>query len=113
INAVQVLVNLTGPSVSISCDQDAPPGSHLTLSSDHQSSSAHHGVAAEQSFKVNLFSAADLEPFVNVFAPESNFEASSSRVITTTEPNQSTQPHEHLRKWTDSHPIDNIIRNPS
>ncbi|GJT62919.1 putative reverse transcriptase domain-containing protein [Tanacetum coccineum] len=86
INAVQVLVNLTGPSVSISCDQDAPSGGHLTSSSDHQSSSVHHGVAVEQSFEVNPFSAADLEPFVN---------------------------HEHLRKWTDSHPIDNIIGNPS
>ncbi|GJZ26578.1 reverse transcriptase domain-containing protein [Tanacetum coccineum] len=32
INAVQVPVNLTGPSVSISCDQDAPSGSHLTSS---------------------------------------------------------------------------------
>ncbi|GJR77869.1 hypothetical protein Tco_0090234, partial [Tanacetum coccineum] len=28
-------------------------------------------------------------------------------------PNQSTQPHEHLCKWTDSHPLDNIISNPS
>ncbi|GKC93194.1 retrovirus-related pol polyprotein from transposon TNT 1-94, partial [Tanacetum coccineum] len=44
---------------------------------------------------------------------DSNSEVSSSRVITTTEPNQSTQPHEHLQKWTDSHPIDNIIGNPS
>nr|GFB75227.1 retrovirus-related Pol polyprotein from transposon TNT 1-94 [Tanacetum cinerariifolium] len=26
---------------------------------------------------------------------------------------QNTQPHEHIRKWTDSHPIDNIIGNPS
>ncbi|GJS22702.1 retrovirus-related pol polyprotein from transposon TNT 1-94 [Tanacetum coccineum] len=23
--------------------------------------------------------------------------------------NQSTQPHEHIRKWTDSHPLDNIL----
>ncbi|GJT62522.1 retrovirus-related pol polyprotein from transposon TNT 1-94 [Tanacetum coccineum] len=113
INAVQVPVNLTGPSISISCDQDAPSRSHLTSSSDHQSSLVHHSVAAEQSFKVNPFSVADPEPFVNVFAPDSNSEASSSRVITTTEPNQSTQPHEHLQKWTDSHPIDNIIGNPS
>ncbi|GKC32792.1 retrovirus-related pol polyprotein from transposon TNT 1-94 [Tanacetum coccineum] len=66
-------------------------GSHLTSSSDHQSSSVHHGVAAEQFFEVNPFPAADLEPFVNVFAPDSNSEASSSGVITTTEPNQSTQ----------------------
>nr|GEW75125.1 putative reverse transcriptase domain-containing protein [Tanacetum cinerariifolium] len=27
--------------------------------------------------------------------------------------NQSILPHEHLRKWTNSHPIDNIIGNPS
>ncbi|GJR69535.1 retrovirus-related pol polyprotein from transposon TNT 1-94 [Tanacetum coccineum] len=83
INAVQVSVNLTGPSVSISCDQDAPSGSHLTSSSDHQSSSVHHGVAAEQSFKVNPFSAADPEPFVNVFALDSNSEASSSGALST------------------------------
>ncbi|GJT26853.1 retrovirus-related pol polyprotein from transposon TNT 1-94 [Tanacetum coccineum] len=82
INTVQVPVNLTGPSVSISCDQDAPSGSHLTSSSDHQSSSVHHGVAAEQSFEVNPFSAADPEPFVNVFAPDSNSEASSSGLAT-------------------------------
>ncbi|GJS52227.1 retrovirus-related pol polyprotein from transposon TNT 1-94 [Tanacetum coccineum] len=61
-------VNLTGPSVSISCDQDAPSGSHLTSSSDHQSSLVHHGVAAEKSFEVNPFSVADPESFVNVFA---------------------------------------------
>ncbi|GKF45899.1 hypothetical protein Tco_0135701, partial [Tanacetum coccineum] len=37
-----------------------------------------HGVATEQSFEVNPFSAANPEPFVNVFAPDSNSEASSS-----------------------------------
>ncbi|GJW77701.1 retrovirus-related pol polyprotein from transposon TNT 1-94 [Tanacetum coccineum] len=78
INTVQVSINLTGPSVSISCDQDAPSGSHLTSSSDHQSSLVHHGVAAKQSFKVNPFSVAYPKPFVNVFAPDLNSEASSS-----------------------------------
>ncbi|GJV14692.1 retrovirus-related pol polyprotein from transposon TNT 1-94 [Tanacetum coccineum] len=77
---------LTGPSVSISFDHDAPSGSHSPSSSAHQSSSVHH---------------------------DPNSEASSSGVITITAPNQSTQPHEHLRKWTDSHPLDNIIGNPS
>ncbi|GKE30829.1 retrovirus-related pol polyprotein from transposon TNT 1-94 [Tanacetum coccineum] len=46
-NAVPDPVCPTGPSVSISCDLDAPSGSHLTSSSDRQSSSVHHGVAAE------------------------------------------------------------------
>ncbi|GJX88613.1 putative ribonuclease H-like domain-containing protein [Tanacetum coccineum] len=77
----------TGPSISISFDHDAP--------------------------SVNPFAATEHEPFVNVFAPDPNSEASSSGIITITTPNQSTQPHEHLRKWTDSHPLDNIIRNPS
>ncbi|GJY35465.1 retrovirus-related pol polyprotein from transposon TNT 1-94 [Tanacetum coccineum] len=86
--AAQAPVNPTGPSVSIPIDQEAPSG-------------------------INPFAAADPEPFVNVFAPDHNSEASSSRVIARTESNQTTQPHEHLRKWTTSHPIDNIIRNPS
>ncbi|GKC71704.1 retrovirus-related pol polyprotein from transposon TNT 1-94, partial [Tanacetum coccineum] len=73
----------------------------------------HHGVAIEHSIKVNLFAATEHEPFVNVFAPDPNYEASSSGIIMITTPNQSTQPHEHLRKWTDSHPLDNIIGNPS
>ncbi|GJT48049.1 retrovirus-related pol polyprotein from transposon TNT 1-94 [Tanacetum coccineum] len=113
IPAAQVPVNHSGPSVSISLDQDAPSGSHSPSSSDHQSSSVHQGVAADHSFEVNPFAPADHEPFVNVFAPDPSSEASSSGEISIAEPNQTTQPHEHLRKWTDSHPIDNIIGNPS
>ncbi|GKC11667.1 retrovirus-related pol polyprotein from transposon TNT 1-94 [Tanacetum coccineum] len=103
----------TGPAVSISFDRDALSGSHSSSSLAHQSSSVHHGVATEHSFKVNLFAATEHKPFVNVFAPNPNSEASSSRTVTITTPNQSSQPHEHLRKWTDSHPFDNIIGNPS
>ncbi|GJS96437.1 retrovirus-related pol polyprotein from transposon TNT 1-94 [Tanacetum coccineum] len=103
----------TDPSVSISFDHDAPSSSHSPSSSAHQSSSVHHGVATEHSFEVNPFAATEHEPFVNVFAPDPNSEASSSGTLTIPTPNQSTQPHEHLRKWTDSHPLDNIIGNPS
>ncbi|GKE25483.1 retrovirus-related pol polyprotein from transposon TNT 1-94 [Tanacetum coccineum] len=111
--AAQVPVNQTGPSVSISVNLDAPLESYSPSSTDHQSSSVHIGVAAEHSVEVNPFAPADPVPFVNVFAPEPSSEASSSGVISIAEPNHSTQPHEHLRKWTDSHPIDNIIGNPS
>ncbi|GJZ56745.1 retrovirus-related pol polyprotein from transposon TNT 1-94 [Tanacetum coccineum] len=38
----------------------------------------------------------------NVFAPDPNSEASSSGILTITTPNQSTQPHEHLRNGTTS-----------
>ncbi|GJY28537.1 retrovirus-related pol polyprotein from transposon TNT 1-94 [Tanacetum coccineum] len=106
-------VILTGPSVSISFDHDVPSVSHSPSSSTHQSSSIHHGVATEHSFEVNPFAATEHEPFVNVFALDSNSRASSSGILTIPPPNQSTQPHEHLRKWTDSHPLDNIIGNPS
>ncbi|GKB95305.1 retrovirus-related pol polyprotein from transposon TNT 1-94 [Tanacetum coccineum] len=78
IPATQAPVNLTGPSVSISYDPDAPSGSHSPSSLDHQSSSAHHGVAAEHSFEVNPFAATNHEPFMNVFASDPNSEASSS-----------------------------------
>ncbi|GJV39440.1 integrase, catalytic region, zinc finger, CCHC-type containing protein [Tanacetum coccineum] len=112
-NVAQDPVIPTGPSVSISIDLDAPSGSHISSPLDHHSSSVHHGVAGEQYAEVNPFAAADPEPFVNVFAPDYNSEASSSGEITIPEPNQSTLPHEHIRKWTDSHPLDNIIGNPS
>ncbi|GKB90367.1 retrovirus-related pol polyprotein from transposon TNT 1-94 [Tanacetum coccineum] len=92
--AAQAPVNPTDPSVSIPIDQEAPLGT-------------------EHLFEVNPFAVTDPEPFVNVFAPDQNFEASSSGVIVITESIQTTQPNEHLRKWTASHPIDNIIGNPS
>ncbi|GKE54394.1 retrovirus-related pol polyprotein from transposon TNT 1-94 [Tanacetum coccineum] len=100
-NVAQDPVIPTGPLVSISFDLDAPSGSHISSPLDHHSSLVHHDVAG------------DLEPFVNVFAPDPTSEASSSGEIMLPEPNQSTLPHEHIRKWTDSHPLDNIIGNPS
>ncbi|GJQ89584.1 retrovirus-related pol polyprotein from transposon TNT 1-94 [Tanacetum coccineum] len=103
----------TGPLVSISIDLDAPSGSHISSQLDHHSSLVHHSVAGKQYAEVNLFAAADHEPFVNVFAPDPTSEASSSGEIMMPELNQSTQSHEHIRKWTDSHPLDNIIGNPS
>ncbi|GJR97394.1 hypothetical protein Tco_0269568 [Tanacetum coccineum] len=111
VPVAQAPVNPIGPSISIPIDQEAPSRSHSPSSLHHQSSSVHQGVAVEHSFEVNPFAIVDPEPFVNVFAPDHNSEASSSRVIARTESNQTTQPHEHLRKWTASHPIDNIIRN--
>ncbi|GJY12388.1 hypothetical protein Tco_0381697 [Tanacetum coccineum] len=103
----------TGPSVSISFDNEEPSSSHSSSSSTHQSSLVQHGVATEHSFEVNLFAATEHEPFINVFAPDPNSEASYSGTLTIPKPNQSTQPHKHLRKWTDSHPFNNIIGNPS
>nr|GFD51878.1 hypothetical protein [Tanacetum cinerariifolium] len=84
---VQDPVIPSGPSESITMDVDAPSGSSFISSSDHQSTSVQHGVAAELSSEANLSAATDPVPFVNVFAPDPNFEASSSEVNTITEPN--------------------------
>ncbi|GKF90236.1 hypothetical protein Tco_0264199, partial [Tanacetum coccineum] len=92
---------------------ETPTGSHSSSSSAHQSSSVHHGIATEHSFEVNPFAATEHEPFVNVFALDPNSEASSSGTLTIHYTQPIHQPHKHLRKWTDSHPLDNIIGNPS
>ncbi|GJR34412.1 hypothetical protein Tco_1210096 [Tanacetum coccineum] len=99
-NVAQDPVIPIGPSVSIAIDLDAPSGSHTSSPLDHHSSSVHHGVAGEQYTEVNLFAVADPEPFVNVFAPNYNSEALSSREITIPESNQSNSSYEHIRKGT-------------
>ncbi|GJR14052.1 retrovirus-related pol polyprotein from transposon TNT 1-94 [Tanacetum coccineum] len=76
-------------------DHLVPPAPALKHPS--QTLTVHQGVAAEHSFEVNPFAVDDPKPFVNVFAPDHNSEASSSGVIARTESNQTTQPHEHLR----------------
>ncbi|GJQ91037.1 retrovirus-related pol polyprotein from transposon TNT 1-94 [Tanacetum coccineum] len=68
----------------------APAIPNSILSSGSQSSLVHHGVATEHSFEVNPFAATEHEPFVNVFAPDPNSEASSSGTLTIPTPNQST-----------------------
>ncbi|GKF67743.1 hypothetical protein Tco_0197422, partial [Tanacetum coccineum] len=76
--ASPTLAILTVPSASISFDHNAPLVSHSPSSLAHQSSTVHHGVATKHSFGVNPFAATEHEPFVIVFAPDPNSEASSS-----------------------------------
>nr|GEU39566.1 retrovirus-related Pol polyprotein from transposon TNT 1-94 [Tanacetum cinerariifolium] len=68
---------------------------------------------SDHSLEVNPFALADSEPFVNIFALDPSSEVSSSKETSIVDSNQSTQPHKHLQNWTNSHPINNIIRNPS
>nr|GEW99575.1 retrovirus-related Pol polyprotein from transposon TNT 1-94 [Tanacetum cinerariifolium] len=79
--SVYIPVNLPCPSVSIFVDQDAPSEGHSPSSLDHQSSSLHHGVAANHSLEVNPFAPTDNEPFVNIFALDASAKVSSSREI--------------------------------
>jgi hypothetical protein len=67
----------------------------------------------DNSFEVNPFAPPDDEPFENVFAPESSNDTTFSEESNTPTSIHYPQPHEHLRKWTNDHPINNIIGNPS
>nr|GEY07560.1 integrase, catalytic region, zinc finger, CCHC-type, peptidase aspartic, catalytic [Tanacetum cinerariifolium] len=78
--AFPVPVNLAGTPLLTTIDQDAHSPSHLSSSSALQSPSSHHGVAAGSTIiKDNLFYDVDNDLFINVFAQEPSFEASSSR----------------------------------
>ncbi|GJR47887.1 retrovirus-related pol polyprotein from transposon TNT 1-94 [Tanacetum coccineum] len=116
-NVAQDPVIPLGPSVSIAIDLDAPSESHISSSLDHHSSSVHHGVAGEQYAEVvNPYLLLQItEPFVIVFALDYNSEASSSGNSSYLNPIPiPILPMKHNRKWNlDSHPLDNIIGNPS
>ncbi|GJT03314.1 retrovirus-related pol polyprotein from transposon TNT 1-94 [Tanacetum coccineum] len=101
-----------GTPSSTRIDQDAPSTSHSPSSSEIQAPISHQGVAARPTIKDNDFALADNDPFVNVFAPEPSSEESSSGDVSTADSNQVSQPHDHLRKWTKDHPIDNVIVEP-
>nr|GEV22462.1 retrotransposon protein, putative, unclassified [Tanacetum cinerariifolium] len=74
--AVLAPVNSAGTPSSTTIDQDAPSPSISLSSSALQS---HRGVAAESTFmEYNLVAPVDNNPFINVFAPEPSFGASSS-----------------------------------
>ncbi|GKB26352.1 retrovirus-related pol polyprotein from transposon TNT 1-94 [Tanacetum coccineum] len=76
--AVSVSITLAGTRSSPTIDQDAPSPSHSPSSSALQSPSLHQGVAAESTLiENNPFTPVDNDPFINVFAPEPSFEASS------------------------------------
>ncbi|GKD40963.1 hypothetical protein Tco_1261170, partial [Tanacetum coccineum] len=91
-----------GTSASLSIEEDAPSTS-ISSYSVQQSSSVHQGVAVDHTLAVNPFAPVDDVPFVNIFAPDPSSEATSFGEVSLADPNQSILPHEHLRKWTNSH----------
>ncbi|GJU32117.1 retrovirus-related pol polyprotein from transposon TNT 1-94 [Tanacetum coccineum] len=108
-HAIQVPVVSDGTPYSITIDQDASLTSHLPPSSEVQPPISHKGVAAGPTIEDNPFAQAEDNPFVNVFSSEPSSEESSSRDVSSAESNQVIQPHNHLRKWSKDHPLDNII----
>nr|GEW96132.1 retrovirus-related Pol polyprotein from transposon TNT 1-94 [Tanacetum cinerariifolium] len=81
--AVLVPVNSASTPSSTFIDQDTPSPSHSPSSSALQSPCLHQGIAAESTLmNENLFAQVDNDPFINIFALEPNFEASSSEDAT-------------------------------
>ncbi|GJZ21480.1 integrase, catalytic region, zinc finger, CCHC-type containing protein [Tanacetum coccineum] len=80
--AVSVLVNLASTPSSTTVDQDAPSPSHSPSSSALQSLNLHQGVASESTLiEDNTFAPVDNHPFINIFALEPSYEASSSGIL--------------------------------
>nr|GEY52965.1 hypothetical protein [Tanacetum cinerariifolium] len=111
--AVQVPVVSTGTPSSTTIKQDALSTSYSPSSSIVQPPISHQGVTAEPTIEDNPSAQADNDTFVNVFAPESNYDESSPRDASLAKSTQVTQPHNHLRKWSKDHLLDNVIGNPS
>ncbi|GJT47247.1 hypothetical protein Tco_0955962 [Tanacetum coccineum] len=97
--AVSVPVNSTGTPSSTTIDQDAPSLNHSPSSLALQSPSIHQGVAAESTLmENNPFAPVDNDPFINVFASEPSFEASSSGDLSSAESPYVTKTLQHLGK---------------
>ncbi|GJW67033.1 retrovirus-related pol polyprotein from transposon TNT 1-94 [Tanacetum coccineum] len=99
--------------VSTTIAQDAPSTSHSLSSSQVHPLVFPQGVAAGPTIEDTSITQADLYPSVNIVAGKPSSAQSTSGDVSLTEPNQVTQPPDHLRKWTKDHPLDNIIYNPS
>ncbi|GJS72029.1 hypothetical protein Tco_0704870 [Tanacetum coccineum] len=103
----------TNTSVSTTIAQDAPSTSHSLSSSQVHPPVFPQGVAAGPTIEDTSITQADLHPSVNPIAGEPSSAQSTSRDVSLAEPNQVTQPPDHLRRWTKDHPLDNIVGNPS
>nr|GEZ58672.1 integrase, catalytic region, zinc finger, CCHC-type, peptidase aspartic, catalytic [Tanacetum cinerariifolium] len=112
--AVQVPVNSAGTPSSTTIDQDSTSPSISPSSSALQSPSLHQGVAAESTLmEDNHVAPVDNNHFINVFASESNSDASSSGDVGSIESTYVSQTLHYLSKWSKDHPLDNVIGNPS
>ncbi|GKE08580.1 putative ribonuclease H-like domain-containing protein [Tanacetum coccineum] len=114
VSPTLVVPVLAGTPSSTTIDQDAPSPSYSLSSSALQSLSFQQGFVAEStSMEDNPLAPVDNDPFINVFAPKPSSKASSSGDVSSAESTYVTQTHNHLRKWSKDHPLDNVIGNAS
>ncbi|GJR07009.1 retrovirus-related pol polyprotein from transposon TNT 1-94 [Tanacetum coccineum] len=107
--AVNTQVVSTGTSTSTTIAKDALFTSYSLSSSEIQPPVFHQVVAAGPIVEDNPFAQAMLHLSVNPLSVEPSSAESSSRDASSDEPNQVTQPPNHLRKWTKDHLIDNVV----
>nr|GEX72704.1 retrovirus-related Pol polyprotein from transposon TNT 1-94 [Tanacetum cinerariifolium] len=82
------------------------------ISAELQPPISHQDVAAGSTIiEDNPFAHADNDPIVNMFALKPSYVASSFGDASSAESTYVTQPHNHLRKWSKDHPLDNVIGN--
>ncbi|GJT35551.1 integrase, catalytic region, zinc finger, CCHC-type containing protein [Tanacetum coccineum] len=111
--AVNAHVVSQGTSVTTTFAQDAPSISFSPSSSRIQPPVIQHDVAIRPTNEDTPITQATLHPSNNPVTGEPGSAQSSLGDVSMVEPNQVTQPPDHLRKWSKDHPLDNIIGNPS
>ncbi|GJR42980.1 retrovirus-related pol polyprotein from transposon TNT 1-94 [Tanacetum coccineum] len=109
--AVNAQVVPHGTSLSTTFAQDAPSTSVSPSSSDMQPPAQHQGVADGPIVEDTPITQHALHPSFNRVIVEPDPAQSSSEDVSLAEPNQVTQPPDHLRKWSKDHPLDNIVGN--
>ncbi|GJZ11743.1 hypothetical protein Tco_0546502 [Tanacetum coccineum] len=102
----------TKTSVSTMIAQDAPSISHSLSSSQVHPPVFPQGVAVGPTIEDTSITQADLHPSVNPIAGEPSSAQSTSGDVSLVEPNQVTQPPNHLKRWTKDHPLDKHRGNP-
>ncbi|GKE43927.1 hypothetical protein Tco_1471211, partial [Tanacetum coccineum] len=100
-------------SMTTTFAQDAPSTSFSPSSSGIQPPVIQHDVAIGPTNEDTPITQATLHPSNNPVTREPGSAQSSSGDVSMAEPNQVTQPPDHLRKWSKDHPLDNIVGNPS
>ncbi|GKC02479.1 retrovirus-related pol polyprotein from transposon TNT 1-94, partial [Tanacetum coccineum] len=111
----QSRVNEQVPSATAVNAQVVPLGTSLstTFAQDAPSITRHQGVADGPIVEDTPITQHALHPLFNPVTMETGSAQSSSEDVRLAEPNQVTQPPDHLRKWSKDHPLNNIVRNPS
>ncbi|GJV14751.1 hypothetical protein Tco_1360074 [Tanacetum coccineum] len=122
----QSQVNEPVPSATTVNNQVVPPGTSLSttiaqvvlstsassLTSDMHHPVRHQGIMEETTLDDSPIPHDALHPSYPVTGEPSSAQSTSGDV-SLAEPNQVTQPPDHLRRWTKDHPLDNIVGNPS